>query len=136
MSRAVLATALVLVGVCACEPPKPRHPMAARFCVVVTALEPDAEALNRLMDPFALNHDLKIAVSPTTHTYEDAERTTMINVDRMGNLGAVITLYGLQDQASAFEAPLQAHVEDKVAKRWTVRQCEDVDGFKGPWLYR
>jgi hypothetical protein len=134
MLRLVLA-AMLLFGASACQAREAREPLAARYGVVVTAMEPDADALDRLMDQFATAHALKIDVSPTTHSYVDAARTTMIDVDRMGSLGAVISLYSLTDGLSAYEEALRAQVEGVVAGRWKVRRCQDVEGFKGPWLY-
>ena len=133
MSRWTVGALLLLLSACACRAPAPQ---LADYCVVVAAMNPDADRLNRLMDAFATSRGLKIDISPTTQSYTDAAGPTEISVDRMGPLGAVITLFNPADGPSAHQAPLKEYVDRVVAGRWTVRRCQDVEGFKGPWNYR
>jgi hypothetical protein len=104
----------------------------ADYCVVVNAEGGDFAEMAKTMDAYAKTSGYSIDISPTTHEYSSNDGGMSINVDAMGPVGVVVSMFARDSIAAPEIKRLSSFIEKNVSPRWGVRQCRDVPGFKTP----
>ena len=130
----LLLTALLHVSTgCAQSQKEP-----ASECFLIAITDAQRHGMDRLFDPFAVEHKLSIDKrDPGQILYRDPSAGVLIEINPfMGSYGAAAALVTDQQPDKCEVCKLfEVYTKNEVGKSFAVTACGDVKGFRVPELY-